>query len=142
MATSCKHSGILRTDYKTDRTRLDNFPALESGWQELLYWLMSFGTNLHYHEDDNTGTLGELFENQVLTVLTDILQRKGSAYENSFTKARGTSGQIVCTENLQEGMDDSSGKLHQQKLENRKGRKYCYASCQLDKRITGEVDAG
>lgn len=102
MATSCKHSGILRTDYETDRTRLDNFPALESGWQELLYWLMSFGTNLHYHEDDNTGTLGELFENQVLTVLTDILQRKGAAYKNSFTKARGTSGQIVCTENLQE----------------------------------------
>lgn len=71
-----RQSGTLRTDHETDRARLDDFPVLESDWQKVLHGLLSVGSDIRYCQDNKNGTLGELFENQVLTVLVEILQEE------------------------------------------------------------------
>ena len=52
MATNGRHSGTLRTDYETDRARLDDFPALECDWQQELYRLGEASGNIRYREND------------------------------------------------------------------------------------------
>lgn len=79
MATNGRHSGMLRTDYETDRARLDDFPALECDWQQELCRLGEASGNIRYRENDTEGTLGELYANQVLTVLVEVMQEKTPA---------------------------------------------------------------
>lgn len=105
MAMNNKPGGILRTDYETDRTRLDDFPALESDWQELLRQLGKTGSTLCYFENDKEGSFAKLLQNQVLTVLVEIVQKKVSAYEDTYTDAPGTAGQVAYTENLRAKID-------------------------------------
>lgn len=83
MATPHKSGGILRTDYETDHTRLDDFPVLESDWQELLLRLTSAGADIAYREGDREGILGKLLDNHVLIILADIVRKKISDYKNS-----------------------------------------------------------
>lgn len=83
MATPYSPGGTLRTDYDTDRTRLDDFPVLESDWQELLLRLLSAGGKIRYRDGDRDGILGELLSTHVLIVLADIMRKKISDYKNS-----------------------------------------------------------
>ena len=61
MVNDKEYGGISRTDYATDRTRLDNFSVVESDWKELLYRLTS-----------REGVLDSLWTNHVFAVLVEI----------------------------------------------------------------------
>lgn len=89
MVMNNRQSGTLRTDHETDRARLDNFPALESDWQEVLHRLMSVGSDIRYCQDNKNGTLGELFNNHVLTVLVEILKEEVPASADSLKEKLG-----------------------------------------------------
>ncbi|WP_075557501.1 hypothetical protein [Parabacteroides timonensis] len=76
MATPSNLSGLLRHTYETSSPRLDNFPALESNWRELLPRLAEANSDTRYRNDDGKeGTLVSLWENHVLTVLLDIARQ-------------------------------------------------------------------
>lgn len=83
MATSNRHSGTRRTDYETDRARLDGFQAQTADPDWLLHRLVR----------DSEGTVRALLENHVLTVLADIRRKELPGYAGSFADARGTAGQ-------------------------------------------------
>lgn len=101
MATNDRHSGTLRTDYETDRARLDGFPAMESDRNILLHQLIKVGGEIHYREGKQEGTLAPLLENQVLTVIADIVRKKLSGYGGSYAEGYGTTKQSAYADKLE-----------------------------------------
>ena len=93
--TTYELKGTLRDDCMTDRTTLDGFHPLESDWRELMRWLMSVSGDLPYYDRQNkeSGRLSSLWENHVLTVLIEILQKDIDGYMASFVDGSGTSAQ-------------------------------------------------
>lgn len=102
--TTYEQKGTLRDDCMKDTAMPDGFRPLESDWRELLRWLMSVSGNLPYHDptDKENGPLSALWENHVLTVLVDILQKDVCDYVNSFVDGRGTSAQTEYTHDLKD----------------------------------------
>lgn len=94
--------GTLRKDCMEDTATPDGFRPLESDWRELLRWLMSVSGDLPWHDssDNENGSLSALWENHVLTVLVDILQKDVCSYMDSFVNGRGTSAQTEYTDDL------------------------------------------
>lgn len=79
MATPYRQNGLLRLTYETSSARLDNFPALESDWRELLPRLAEASNGIRYRNDDGKeGTLISLWADHVLTVLLDIARQQTS----------------------------------------------------------------
>ena len=93
--TTYELKGTLRDDCMTDRTALDGFHPIESDWRELMRWLMSVSGDLPYYNRANKvdGKLSSLWENHVLTVLLEILQKDVCGYVDSFVYGSGTSAQ-------------------------------------------------
>lgn len=93
--TTYELKGTLRDDCMADRTVLDGFHPLESDWRELMRWLMSVSGDLPYYDrrDKESGRLSSLWENHVLTVLIEILQKDIDGYMDSFVDGFGTSAQ-------------------------------------------------
>lgn len=93
--TTYELKGTLRDDCMTDRTALDGFHPLESDWRELMRWLLSVSGDLPYYDRWNkkNGKLSSLWENHVLTVLVEILQKNIDGYMDSFVDGSGTSAQ-------------------------------------------------
>lgn len=80
MTTCNKLSGLPRPTYETSSPRLDNFPALESDWRELLPRLAEASNDIRYRNDDGKeGMLLCLWEDHVLTVLVDITRQQAPA---------------------------------------------------------------
>ncbi|WP_455638791.1 hypothetical protein [Parabacteroides sp.] len=76
MATPDKQYGLLRTTYDASFARLDNYPAMESDWCELLPRLAKASSYIRYRDDDGReGTLVSLWTDHVLTVLADIARQ-------------------------------------------------------------------
>lgn len=91
MATNDRHSGTLRTDYEIDPAHLDELRAMENEWQRLMHWQVRYSKSLDYcNEDGREGSLAPLLENHVLTVVADIMRKRLSGYDESFTDAQGT----------------------------------------------------
>lgn len=77
MATETGHGGTLRTDYETDRARLDGFEALTADTDRLLHRLVRASRTVPYRDaDGGEGTPAPLLENHVLTVLADICRKE------------------------------------------------------------------
>lgn len=93
--TTYELKGTLRDDCMADRTALDGFRPLESDWRELMRWLLSVSGDLPYYDrrDKESGRLSSLWENHVLTVLVEILQKDIDGYMDSFVDGSGTSAQ-------------------------------------------------
>ncbi len=93
--TTYELKGTLRDDCMADRTTLDGFHPLESDWRELMRWLLSVSGDLPYYDrrDKESGRLSSLWENHVLTVLVEILQKDLDGYVDSFVDGSGTSAQ-------------------------------------------------
>lgn len=93
--TTYELKGTLRDDCMADRTALDGFRLLEDDWRELMRWLMSVSGGLPYYDRQNKeiGHLSSLWENHVLTVLIEILQKDIDGYMDSFVDGSGTSAQ-------------------------------------------------
>lgn len=101
MATDNRKGGTLRTDYETDRARLEGFPAMESDRNILLHQLIEAGGEIHYREGKQEGTLAPLLENQVLTVIADIVRKKLSGYGGSYAEGHGTTKQDAYAKKLE-----------------------------------------
>ena len=81
MATPDKQYGLLRTTYDDSFARLDNYPALESDWRELLSRLSTASSSIRYRNDGGReGMLVSLWTDHVLTVLADI-SRQGTSVD-------------------------------------------------------------
>lgn len=102
MAINNRSGGTLRTDYETDKARLDDFPVMESDQGILLHRLIKAAGDGLYRDGEQEGSLRPLLENHVLTVLVDIRRKRLSGYGDTFANARGTTGQIRYTGKLQE----------------------------------------
>jgi len=91
--TAYELKGTSRSACMTDRATLDGFHPLESDWRELMRWLMSVSGELPYYDRSGAenGSLSSLWENQVLTVLVEILRRDLGGSVDSFVEGRGTS---------------------------------------------------
>lgn len=71
---------MLRTDYLTNKARLDRFEALTDDWRVLLSRLARACRN----------PLSPLLENNVLFVLADIRRKRFAGYDMSFSDVHGT----------------------------------------------------
>lgn len=91
--TTYELKGTFREDCMKDTATLDGFTPLESDWRELFRWLMSVRGDVHYYDrnDKQNGYLPSLWENHVLTVLVEILQKDIDGYVDSFVDGHGTS---------------------------------------------------
>lgn len=100
--TTYELKGTLRDDCMADRTTLEGFRPLESDWRELMRWLMSVSGDLPYYDRQNkeSGRLSSLWENHVLTVLIEILQKDIDGYMDSFVDGSGTSAQQKYSDRL------------------------------------------
>lgn len=100
--TTYELKGTLRDDCMTDRTALDGFHPLESDWRELMRWLLSVSGDLPYYDrqDKESSRLSSLWENHVLTVLIEILQKDIDGYMDSFVDGSGTSAQQKYSDRL------------------------------------------
>lgn len=107
MATPTKTNGILHTDYEANLARLDNFCTIESDWDKLLHRLVKASSDICYCDaDGRKGTLRSLLENQVLTVLADISQKKLSGYGDAFADVQGTARQTFYIDKLRREIVD------------------------------------
>lgn len=85
MATPDKLNGTLRLSYETSFTRLDNFPALESDWRELLLRLLEASNDIRYRDKDGEeGVLINLWADHVLTVLVEIERQNTSSHAGNL----------------------------------------------------------
>ena len=86
--------GTLRTDYESDHACLDGCPAMETDRNVLLHRLIEGGGDIPYRDENGrVGTLRPLLENQVLTVLADIMRKEFSGYGDTFADVQGTAKQ-------------------------------------------------
>ena len=92
MATETRHSGTLRTDYESDRARLDDLRPLTADTDILLHRLTEASRKMPYRDaDGREGILTPLLENHVLTVLADIRRKRLTGYGSTFADAQGGS---------------------------------------------------
>ena len=104
--TTYELKGTLRTDFETDRARLDGFPVLENDWNKLLHRLTKTDELLRYRDGGGEeDTLYPLLENQVLSVLADIARKKLSDYGNSFANVQGTVMQAAYVQKLRQDIN-------------------------------------
>lgn len=83
-------SGLPRSSYYNSSARLDNFPALESDWRELLPRLAEASNDIRYRNDDGKeGMLLCLWEDHVLTVLVDITRQQAPANTGNLQDKAG-----------------------------------------------------
>lgn len=112
MATDTRHSGTLRTDYEAGLARLDGFPAMETDRYVLLHRLIKAGGDTPYRDEDGReGILRPLLENQVLTVLADILRKNLSGYGDTFADVQGTARQADYAEKLKKDISQWISRL-------------------------------
>ena len=52
MIINCRHSGMFRTYFEIECTRLDEFPALENDWNRLLHSLIKVGASHRYGDGE------------------------------------------------------------------------------------------
>jgi hypothetical protein len=111
--TTYEQKGTLRDDCMADRTALDGFRPLESDWRELMRWLMSVSGDLPYYDrlDRESGRLSSLWENHVLTVLIEILQKDIDGYMDSFVDGSGTSAQQKYSDQLRKSFGNWIARL-------------------------------
>nr|WP_129734249.1 hypothetical protein [Parabacteroides goldsteinii] len=90
MTPSGKPDGLLRTTYETSIARLDNFPAMESDWCELLTRLTKANSDIRYcNEEGREEAIASLWVNHVLTVLVDIARQATSTDTESLQREAG-----------------------------------------------------
>ena len=112
MATETRHSGTLRTDYESERARLDNLRPLTADTDILLHRLTEASRKMPYRDaDGREGTLTPLLENHVLTVLADIRRKKLSGYGGTFAGAQGTARQAHYARKLEENVEGWARRL-------------------------------
>lgn len=112
MATETRHSGTLRTDYESDRARLDDLRPLTADTDILLHRLTEASREMPYRDaDGREGTLTPLLENHVLTVLADIRRKKLSGYGSTFAGAQGTAEQARYARKLEENVEGWARRL-------------------------------
>lgn len=112
MATETRHSGTLRTDYESDRTRLDDLRPLTADTDTLLHRLTEASRKMPCRDaDGREGTLTPLLENHVLTVLADIRRKKLSGYGSTFAGAQGTAEQARYARKLEENVEGWTRRL-------------------------------
>lgn len=104
MIINCRHSGMFRTYFEIECTRLDEFPALENDWNRLLHSLIKVGAS-HRYGDGEEDALHPMLENHVLTVFTDIAHKKLSNYGNSFANVQGTAIRAAYTQKLRQDIN-------------------------------------
>ncbi len=104
--TTYEMKGTLREECMKDGATLHGFGPLESDWRELFRWLMSVSGDLPYYDrnDRQNGALSSLWENNVLTVLVEILQKDVSGYVDSFVDGQGTAARQTYFERLDESL--------------------------------------
>lgn len=112
MATETRHSGTLRTDYESDRARLEDLRPLTTDTDTLLHRQTVASRKMPYRDaDGREGTLTPLLENHVLTVLTDIRRKKLSGYGSTFAGAQGTARQAHYARKLEENVEGWARRL-------------------------------
>lgn len=90
MATPYSQNGLSRPTHETSFARLDNFPALESDWRELLPRLTEANNDIRYRNNDGKeGMLVDLWADHVLTVLVDIARQQTSVDTKSLQSETG-----------------------------------------------------
>lgn len=90
MATPYSQNGLSRPTHETSFARLDNFPALESDWRELLPRLTEANNDIRYRNNDGKeGMLVNLWADHVLTVLVDIARQQTSVDTKSLQSETG-----------------------------------------------------
>lgn len=90
MTTPSTPSGLSRPTHETSFARLDNFPALESDWRELLPRLTEANNDIRYRNNDGKeGMLVDLWADHVLTVLVDIARQQTSVDTKSLQSETG-----------------------------------------------------
>lgn len=111
--TTYELKGTLREECMANRTALDGFRPLESDWRELMRWLMSVSGDLPYYDRRNkeNGRLSSLWENHVLTVLVEILQKDMGGYVASFVDGSGTSAQQEYSDRLRKNFVNWTSRL-------------------------------
>ena len=112
MATETRHSGTLRTDYESDRARLDDFRPLTADTDILLHRLIRTSREMPYRDaDGREGTLTPLLENHVLTMLADIRRKRLTGYGSSFADAQGTAAQARYARKLEQDVEQWAARL-------------------------------
>ena len=103
----------IRCEFEVDKTQLQNFHALESGWHEIFHWLMSSDGKLSSDDNDKDHheKISALWHNHVLTVLLDIRHKNLKKYAVSFANGCGTTLQNEYTENLRSKIEGWIGRL-------------------------------
>lgn len=93
--------GLSRADYRNDLAKLEGFCAIESDWKELFRWVVSAGGLLLKDKTGDNIPL-DLWQNHILTVLVEIIQKDVQSYRESFIRGRGTSKQSYYAKDMQE----------------------------------------
>lgn len=103
----------IRCEFEVDKTQLQNFHALESGWHEIFHWLMSSDGKLSSDDNDKDHheKISALWHNHVLTVLLDISHKNLKKYAVSFANGCGTTLQNEYTEDLRGKIEGWIGRL-------------------------------
>ena len=103
----------IRCEFEVDKTQLQNFHALESGWHEIFHWLMSSDGKLSSDDNDKDHheKISALWHNHVLTVLLDIRHKNLKKYAVSFANGCGTTLQNEYTEDLRGKIEGWIGRL-------------------------------
>ena len=112
MATETRHSGTLRTDYESDRARLEELRPLTADTDILLHRLTEASRKMPYRDaDGREGTLTPLLENHVLTVLADIRRKRLAGYGSTFADAQGTAAQARYARKLEQDVERWAARL-------------------------------
>lgn len=94
MATDDRYGGTFRSDYETDRARLNGFTVLTDNTDRLLHHLIRASRTMPCRDENGREhTLTSLLENHVLTVLADICRKELKGYDGSFANVQGTTAQ-------------------------------------------------
>lgn len=93
--------GLCSSDYRNDPAKLEDFCAIESDWKELFRWVISAGSYKLRDESWEKIPL-DLWQNHILTVLVEIIQKDVQSYRESFIRGRGTSKQGYYVKDMQE----------------------------------------
>ena len=124
MATETRHSGTLRTDYESDRARLEELHPLTADTDILLHRLIRASRKIPYRDaDGREGTLTPLLENHVLTVLADIRRKRLTGYGSTFADAQGTAAQARYARKLEQDVEQWAARLEPERYPPHPGRR-------------------
>lgn len=109
-----RQKGSLREECMKNIATLKDLRVLECDWREIFRWIMSVSGDLPYfnNENEESGKLSSLWENHVLTVLVDILQKEVCGYVDSFVESHGSSAQQGYTDRLQGKIGEWAARLN------------------------------